>query len=177
VTDTGVMTGGSDRWKRLFYRLPDQIYKDQGGASMYNKVILIGRLTADPELRFTPGGIPVAKFTLAVDRVFKNKQGEREADFIDIVVWRNLAETCSNYLKKGYMAAVDGRLQIRSYDDNQGIRRKAVEVIAENVRFLDRGKDSQYSQGGSGQQAAGRRTEHRDDEFSEVPFTDDDLPF
>lgn len=143
---------------------------------MYNKVILIGRLTADPELRFTPGGVPVAKFTLAVDRGFKNKQGERETDFVDIVVWRSQAETCSNYLKKGYMSAVDGRLQIRSYDDNQGIRRKAVEVIAENVRFLDRGKDS-HNQGGSGQQAGGRRSEYKDDEFSEVPFTDDDLPF
>jgi len=146
---------------------------------MYNKIILIGRLTADPELRFTPGGVPVSRFTLAVNRNFSNKQGERDTDFIDVVVWRNLAETCSNYLKKGYMAAVDGRLQIRSYDDNQGIRRKAAEVIAENVRFLDRGKDSHSSQGQGGQSAGGYRPKNNNDEdnFSEVPFTEDDLPF
>lgn len=145
---------------------------------MYNKIILIGRLTADPELRFTPGGVPVSRFTLAVNRSFSNKQGDRETDFIDVVVWRNLAETCSNYLKKGYMAAVDGRLQIRSYDDNQGIRRKAAEVIAENVRFLDRGRDSQFSQGQGGQSAGGYRPKNNDeDNFSEVPFTEDDLPF
>lgn len=140
---------------------------------MYNKIILIGRLTADPEMRFTPTGLPVARFTLAVNRVFSK---EREADFIDIVVWRGLAETCSNNIKKGFMVAVDGRLQIRSYDDNQGIRRKAAEVVAENVRFLDRGRDSQQNQynQGQGQQQNPRSTE---DEFSEVPFTEDDLPF
>jgi single-strand DNA-binding protein len=140
---------------------------------MYNKIILIGRLTADPELRFTPGGVPVSRFTLAVNRNFSNNKGERDTDFIDVVVWRNLAETCSNYLKKGYMAAVDGRLQIRSYDDNQGIRRKAAEVIAENVRFLDRGKDS----GAQGQASGGYRPKNDEDNFSEVPFTEDDLPF
>ncbi|MFZ5647393.1 MAG: single-stranded DNA-binding protein [Bacillota bacterium] len=140
---------------------------------MLNKVILIGRLTADPELRFTPAGVAVAKFTLAVNRNFSNKQGDRDTDFIDVVVWRNLAETCSNYLKKGYLTAVEGRLQIRSYEDNQGIRRKAAEVIAENVRFLDRGRDS-----APGQAAGDRRSGMRDDDqFSEVPFTDDDLPF
>ncbi|MHB8157150.1 MAG: single-stranded DNA-binding protein [Desulfocucumaceae bacterium] len=145
---------------------------------MYNKIILIGRLTADPEMRFTPSGVPVAKFTLAVNRTFSNKQGEKEADFLDIVVWRALAETCSNYLKKGYMAAVDGRLQIRSYDDNQGVRRKVAEVIAENIRFLDRGKDSQHSPAAGGQQAGGYKSaSKKSDEFSEVPFTEDDLPF
>ncbi len=143
---------------------------------MYNKVILIGRLTADPELRFTSGGIPVSKFTLAVNRTFSNKQGEREADFIDVVLWRSLAETCANNLKKGYMAAVDGRLQIRSYEDNQGIRRKVAEVVADTVRFLDRGRDSQHGQP-PGQQQGGVSRHGGDDEFSEVPFTDDDLPF
>ncbi|MFZ5597853.1 MAG: single-stranded DNA-binding protein [Bacillota bacterium] len=142
---------------------------------MYNKIILIGRLTADPEMRFTPSGVAVARFTLAVDRNYRNKQGEKETDFIDIVVWRGLAETCSNYLKKGYLAAVDGRLQIRSYEDNQGIRRKAVEVVAENVRFLDRGRDSRNQ--GPGGQNEGYRSGRDEDEFSEVPFTEDDLPF
>lgn len=141
---------------------------------MYNKVILIGRLTADPELRFTPSGVAVAKFTLAVNRIYSNKQGERETDFIDVVLWRGLAETCANNIKKGHMVAVDGRLQIRSYDDNQGIRRKAAEVVADTVRFLDRGRDSHGGQAGQ-QQGGGHRS--GGDEFSEVPFTDDDLPF
>ena len=108
---------------------------------MLNKIILIGRLTRDPELRYTASGIPVAKFNLAVDRPFKNQKGEREADFIDIETWRGLAENCANHLGKGRLVAVEGRLQIRSYDDNQGIRRKAAEVVADNVRFLDRAKE------------------------------------
>lgn len=141
---------------------------------MYNKIILIGRLTADPEMRFTPSGVPVAKFTLAVNRIFSNKQGERETDFIDVIAWRGLAETCANNVKKGYMVAVDGRLQIRSYEDNQGVRRKAAEVVADTVRFLDRGRDSQYGQA-AGQQGGPRSA--GDDGLSEVPFTEDDLPF
>ncbi len=140
---------------------------------MYNKIILIGRLTADPELRYTPSGLPVTSFTLAVNRTFSNKQGERETDFIDIVAWRGLAETCSNNLKKGFMVAVDGRLQIRSYEDRQGIRRKAAEVVAENVRFLDRGSQSNLYSQDQGQQL----DTSNEDEFSEVPFTEDDLPF
>lgn len=105
---------------------------------MLNLVVLIGRLTRDPELRYTPGnGTAVATFTLAVDRPFTNKQGEREADFIRIVTWDKLAETCANYLQKGRLVAVTGRLQIRSYDDREGIRRKAAEVVARDVRFLE----------------------------------------
>ncbi|MDD2220456.1 MAG: single-stranded DNA-binding protein [Clostridia bacterium] len=103
---------------------------------MLNRVVLIGRLTRDPELRYTPSGVAVASFTLAVDRNFKNAQGEREADFINIVVWRQLGENCANYLSKGKLAAVDGRLQIRSYDAKDGTKRIVAEVIAEDVRFL-----------------------------------------
>ncbi len=111
---------------------------------MINNVVLVGRLTRDPELRYTPGnGIPVATFTLAVDRPFKNAEGEREADFIPIVTWRKLAENCANYLKKGSQAAVTGRLQIRSYDDKEGVRRKIAEIVADNVRFLDSKKPDQ----------------------------------
>ncbi|MGB9904044.1 MAG: single-stranded DNA-binding protein, partial [Desulfotomaculales bacterium] len=88
---------------------------------MLNKVILIGRLARDPELRYTPGGTAVTRLVLAVDRSFVNRQGEREADFIDVVVWQKQAETCANYLGKGRMVAVEGRLQVRSYEDNQGI--------------------------------------------------------
>ncbi len=103
---------------------------------MLNRIVLIGRLTKDPELRSTSSGVPVATFTLAVDRGFKNASGEKETDFVPIVVWRAQAETCATYLSKGKLAAVDGRLQIRTYDDQEGTRRKVAEVVAENVRFL-----------------------------------------
>ena len=103
---------------------------------MLNRIILIGRLTADPELRYTKNGVAVASFTLAVDRRFKNAEGERETDFIDIVVWRQQAESCSNYLSKGKLCAVDGSLQIRSYEAKDGTKRKAAEVVADDVRFL-----------------------------------------
>ncbi len=131
---------------------------------MLNKVILIGRLTKAPELRYTPNGIAVAKFTLAVDRR-QVKDREKETDFIDIIVWQRLAETCEKYLDKGRLVAVEGRLQIRSYDDSQGIRRKAVEVVAENVRFLDKAKE------GAGQN--GQLDGNGDDQY----FDDSDIPF
>ncbi len=103
-----------------------------------NRVILIGNLTRDPELRYTPDGTPVASFTMAVNRPFTTQQGEREADFIPIVVWRKRAETCSEYLAKGSQVAVDGRLQIRSYEDKNGIKRRVAEVVAWRVEFLQR---------------------------------------
>lgn len=104
----------------------------------FNRVILIGRLARDPELRVLPSGVPVASFTLAVDRPFTNQQGEREADFIDVVAWRKLAETVSTHLARGRLVAVEGRLQVRTYEARDGQRRKAVEVVADTVRFLDR---------------------------------------
>ena len=109
---------------------------------MFNQVILIGRLVAEPELRYTPGnGVAVAEFTLAVDRPFASKDtGEREADFIKVITWRGQAEACSKHLQKGHMAAVVGRLQISSFDDKEGVRRKVAEVIANNVKFLQRPK-------------------------------------
>ena len=98
---------------------------------MLNKVILIGRLVRDPELRYTPAeGVAVTNFTLAVDRPFTNQRGERETDFIKIVAWRKLAETCANNLSKGRLVAVDGHLQIRSYEDREGIKRIAADVVA-----------------------------------------------
>lgn len=103
---------------------------------MLNCVILIGRLTRDPEMRFTPSGVPVTTFTLAVDRPFSNKQGEKETDFIDIVAWRQLGELCANYLHKGRLAAVEGRLEIQSYETPDGQRRRAARVVARNVQFL-----------------------------------------
>jgi len=94
-------------------------------------------LVADPQLRYTQSGVAVTSFTIAVDRSFTSQNGERETDFIDIVTWRKLAETCANHLNKGRLVAVEGRLQIRSYDDRDGIRRKAAEVVADQVQFLD----------------------------------------
>jgi len=135
---------------------------------MLNQVVLIGRLTHDPELRYTAGsGVPVATFTLAVDRPFTNQQGEREADFIKIVTWRKQAENCANYLKKGSQCAVSGRLQIRSFDDSQGVRRKVAEVVANDVRFLDRPRSSEETNLGD---APGEDAEDIDISGDDVPF-------
>lgn len=139
---------------------------------MLNKIILIGRLTRDPELRYTPSGVPVSQFTLAVDRNFTDRQGQRQTDFIDIVTWQKLAEICAKNLGKGRLVAVDGRLQIRSYDDSQGVRRKAAEVIADNVRFLDRprGDQQQQSQSQGGPAPEGGFG-------TEIDLSGDDIPF
>jgi len=108
-----------------------------------NTVILIGRLTRDPDLRYTAGGNASCYFCLAVDRPFTNQQGEKETDFIDVVCWRKLAETVGKHLGKGRLVAVQGRLQTRTYEKD-GQKRKAYEVVAENVRFLDwpKGEDA-----------------------------------
>lgn len=102
-----------------------------------NKVFLIGRLTKDPELRYTSSNIATASFTVAVNRTFTNQNGEREADFINIVVWRKQAENVKNYLNKGSQVAIDGRIQTRTYDGQDGQRRYVTEVVADNVQFLD----------------------------------------
>ncbi|HCJ4262176.1 TPA: single-stranded DNA-binding protein [Listeria innocua] len=104
---------------------------------MMNRVVLVGRLTKDPDLRYTPSGVAVATFTLAVNRPFKNTQGEQETDFIQCVVWRKPAENAANFLKKGSMAGVDGRIQTRNYEDNDGKRVFVTEVVAETVQFLE----------------------------------------
>ena len=109
---------------------------------MLNRIILIGRLTRDPELRYTPSGVAVANFTVACDRPFQSQSGERETDFIDCVVWRKLAETVGEHLKKGRLVALQGRLQIRSYETQEGQRRRVAEVVADDVRFLDRPRES-----------------------------------
>ena len=126
-----------------------------------NTVILIGRLVRDPELKFLQSGTAVCKFTLAVDKPF----GDKEADFIPITVWGKIAETCANHLSKGRLVAVEGRLQIRSYETQDGQKRKAAEVVANSVQFLDRAKgetkpDSKTSDG---------------PDFGEIDL--DDLPF
>lgn len=104
---------------------------------MINRVVLVGRLTRDPEMRYTQSGIAVARFTLACDRPFTGQDGKKETDFIDCLVWRKQAENVAQYLKKGNMAGVDGRLQISSYEAQDGTRRQRAEVVADSVRFLE----------------------------------------
>lgn len=106
---------------------------------MLNKVVLIGRLTKDVELRHTANGISVARFTLAVNRNFKNQKGENEADFIPVTVWRGQAENCAKYLSKGKLVAVAGRIQTGSYEAQDGTRRYTTDVVADEVTFLDWG--------------------------------------
>lgn len=148
---------------------------------MLNSVILIGRLTRDPELRYTGSGVAVVRFTLAVDRPFTDQQGERQADFIDIVAWRRLAETVSNHLQKGRLVAVNGRLQIRSYDAQDGQRRRVAEVVANDVRFLDRPRDMASGSGGYGGFGGGgseSASHPPEDAFgANFDFPDDDIPF
>ena len=138
---------------------------------MINQCVLIGRLTADPELRYTSGsGTPVANFTLAVDRPFTNSEGERETDFIPVVVWRKLAENCANYMQKGSLCAVTGRLQIRGYEDKDGNKRKAAEIVAENVRFLDNRKKEQPEDSEAVEKAKEAFPGSTEIEDPEVPF-------
>ena len=110
-----------------------------------NKVILIGRLTKDPELRRTPNDIPVCQFVLAVNRNFQGANGERQADFITCIAWRNQAENLSRYIRKGGLVAVDGMLQTRSYDDPNGVRRFVTEVVCNQINFLEPKKDNGYA--------------------------------
>ena len=109
---------------------------------MLNKIILMGRLTRDPELRRTQSGTAVASFTLAVDRDYKPQDGERETDFIDIVAWRSTAEFVSKYFTKGRMAVVEGRLQVRDWTDKDGNKRSSTEVLADSVYFGEKKRDT-----------------------------------
>ena len=109
---------------------------------MLNKIIVMGRLTKDVEMRHTQSGNAVASFTLACDRDFKAKNGEKETDWLDVVAWRNTAEFVSKYFTKGRMAVVEGRLQTRTYEDNNGNKRKVTEIVADNVYFGDSKKES-----------------------------------
>jgi single-strand DNA-binding protein len=114
---------------------------------MINRVVLVGRLTKDPELRYTNSNIAVATFTMAVDRGFKNAAGEKETDFIPIVVWKKSAESVAKYLHKGSLVGLDGRIQTRNYEASDGTRRYITEVVADNVRFLDsKPKDDEHKQ-------------------------------
>lgn len=128
---------------------------------MFNRVIMIGRLANDPELRYTQAGIAVAQFRIAVDRPYKNQDGSRDADFFPVVTWRKLAESCAHNLSKGRLVAIEGRIQNRSYTRQDGSTGWVTEIQASNVRFLDYPKDGNgTNNGGDG------------DEFEE-----DDIPF
>lgn len=102
-----------------------------------NRVMLIGRLTAKPELRYTGSNIPFARFTVAINRTFNNQQGQREADFINVIIWRKQAENVCNFLDKGSLISVEGRLQTGSYDDQNGNKRYTMDVVADSVQFLE----------------------------------------
>jgi single-strand DNA-binding protein len=145
---------------------------------MINRVILVGRLTKDPELRYTPSGVAVATFTLAVNRPFKNQQNETEADFINIVAWRQLAELCANYLKKGSQTALEGRLQTRSYENKEGKKVYVTEVVADNVQFLSPKKDENGAGGNPNRSGQGSRDPFNfGDGGYPMDIPDDDLPF
>ena len=120
---------------------------------MLNHIVLMGRLTRDPELRRTGSGVAVASFTLAVDRDYAAQGAEKETDFVDIVAWRNTAEFVSKYFAKGRMAVVTGRLQIRNWQDKEGNKRRSAKVVADNVYFGDSKRDN--ADGGSFNQSQG----------------------
>ena len=160
-----------------------------------NKVFLIGRLTRDPELRYTGSNTAVATFSLAVNRNFANQNGEREADFINIVVWRKQAENVKNFLTQGSQVAIDGRIQTRTYDDNNGQKRYVTEVVADNVEFLGSKNSSNNSNNmnsstgeskdptpydfGAGAEPKGTDIDSNPfaDFGSSIEISDDELPF
>jgi|SRR5699024_10554227 len=162
---------------------------------MMNRAVLVGRLTRDPDLRYTPSGVAVANFTLAVNRPFTNQQGERDADFINCVVWRRPAENLANYMKKGNLVGVDGRIQTRTYEDQDGKTVYVTEIVADSVQFLEsRGSSAgQGSGSGAGQQSYHQQNQnqnqqqsHNQNQQNDSPFSqdgepidisDDDLPF
>lgn len=155
---------------------------------MINNVTLVGRLTKDPELRYTPNGVPNATFTLAVNRNFTNQNGEKETDFINVVVWRRPAENCANFLGKGLLTGVTGRIQTRNYEGQDGKRVYVTEVLAESVQFLEPKKEGTTSQNnqsntngaGVGQTPNTGQNTPPHDPFSnsgQIDISDDDLPF
>ncbi|MEM1483399.1 single-stranded DNA-binding protein [Oscillospiraceae bacterium PP1C4] len=149
---------------------------------MLNRAILMGRLVADPELRQTPNGISVVTFSVAIDRPY-SKDRERQADFIDVVAWRQTAEFVSKYFTKGKMIIVEGSIQTRSYEDKNGIKRRAVEVVADNIQF----GESKNATGGQSYQAPAPTQAPSEPsvsyasgdvgDFSEMSTDSDDLPF
>ena len=156
---------------------------------MINNVVLVGRMTRDAELRYTPSNVAVATFTLAVNRTFKSQNGEREADFINVVMWRQQAENLANWAKKGSLIGVTGRIQTRSYDNQQGQRVYVTEVVAENFQLLE-SRSVREGQTGGGHSAPSSnysaptqsvpdfsRDENPFGATNPLDISDDDLPF
>lgn len=148
---------------------------------MINNLTLVGRLTKDPELRYLPNGTPSATFTLAVNRSFTNSQGERETDFINCVIFRKQAENVANYLKKGSLAGLTGRIQTRNYENGEGKRIYITEVVAESVQFLDtRGSGGDNTQSNTNTQGSNKNSGNGNDWTMSDGKTidlDDSLPF
>lgn len=146
---------------------------------MLNNVSLVGRLTKDAELRYTPSNVAVVTFTLAVNRTFKNENGDREADFINCVMWRQQAENLANWAKKGALIGITGRIQTRSYDNQQGQRVYVTEVVAEQFQLLE-SRNSQGQQGNQGQRAQAQQETpdfSRNANGNPLDITEEDLPF
>jgi single-strand DNA-binding protein len=160
---------------------------------MLNRVVLVGRLTKDPDLRYTQSGTAVANFTIAVNRPFSNQQGNREADFINCVIWRRPAENLANFMKKGSMIGVDGRIQTRSFEGQDGKMVYITEVVADSVQFLESKGSSSQDGGGQGsysspgfqpnqnQNPNRNQNQYDNDPFKDngepIDISDDDLPF
>lgn len=151
---------------------------------MINRVVLVGRLTRDPEIRYTQGGAAVASFTLAVNRQFTNSQGEREADFIDCVIWRKAAENFAKFTSKGSLVGIDGRLQTRNYENQQGNRVYVTEVVVDNFSLLEsRGdrKPTDDQQKQNANQTHSNANQTNSDPFADnskpIDISDDSLPF
>ncbi|HDT6947537.1 TPA: single-stranded DNA-binding protein [Staphylococcus aureus] len=141
---------------------------------MLNRIVLVGRLTKDPELKTAQNGVNVATFTLAVNRTFTNAQGERDADFINVVVFKKQAENVEKYLSKGSLAGVDGRLQTRNYENKDGQRVFVTEVVADSVQFLEP-KNNNQQQNNNYQQQRQTQTgnnpfDNTEEDFSDLPF-------
>ena len=142
---------------------------------MMNSICLVGRLTKDVELRYTPSNVAVATFTLAVNRIFKNENGDREADFINCVMWRQQAENLANWAKKGALIGITGRIQTRNYDNQQGQRVYVTEVVAEQFQLIE-----SKGQGNQGQQRQAQQQSHdfsRSANANPLDISDDMLPF
>ncbi|HCT96500.1 single-stranded DNA-binding protein [Vagococcus sp.] len=172
---------------------------------MINNTVLVGRLTRDPDLRYTSNGIAAASFTLAVNRNFTNASGEREADFINCVIWRKAAENLANYVRKGTLIGITGRIQTRNYENQQGQRVYVTEVVADNFQLLEKRQDNsgggyQNNQQGNYNQNNFNNTQNQNQTFrqssmpgldergfntdsepfgrsSKIEINDDDLPF
>ena len=140
-----------------------------------NRVVLVGRMTKDADLRYTPSGVAVANFTVAVNRPFKSQQGEQEADFINCVTWRKQAENLANYTRKGNLIGIDGRIQTRSYEGMDGKTVYVTEVVAENIQFLESKKSGKAQQ--PKQQRISNMNKNLQQNAQEIDVEESDLPF